>query len=176
MVPTPALTYLLQYQDPNNTNNWITYDEKYGDITAQVWNHPVGLLQAPNIPSSLTYVDPRTSRFGAPEMGGGGLYGVPGTMPVSSAAWIDPTNNVLWTDRPDYFNGTSYNLRTVSYTHLDVYKRQPPHLQNKNGSVLVIALLFTALILGLLIAFLSNSTLKQMASKTSSCLLYTSRL
>jgi len=44
----------------------------------------------------------------------------------------------------------------------------PPHLQNKNGSVLVIALLFTALILGLLIAFLSNSTLKQMASKTSS--------
>jgi hypothetical protein len=111
VVPTPALTYLLQYQDPNNPNNWITYDEKYGDITAQVWNHPVSLLQAPNIPSSLTYVDPRTSRFGAPEMGGGGLYGVPGTMPVSSAAWIDPTNNVLWTDRPDYFNGTSYNLR-----------------------------------------------------------------
>jgi len=114
VVPSPALTYLLQYQDPNNKNNWITYDEKYGDITANVWDQPVGLIQIPTVPGSLTYVDPRTSRFGAPEEGGGGLYSVAGSMPVISAAWLDPANNVIWSDRPDYFNGTAYNFRNGS--------------------------------------------------------------
>jgi len=115
IVPTPALTYLLQYQDPNNTNNWITYDEKYADVSVN-WNLGVGMLQSPERPSALTYVDPRTSRFGAPELSGGGEYFGSTVVPqiMNTNAWLDSANNVLWSDRPDYGIGTAYVLRSGS--------------------------------------------------------------
>jgi hypothetical protein len=38
-------------------------------------------------------------------------------MPVISPAWLDPVNNVMWSDRPDYYNGTAYNFRNGSKTN-----------------------------------------------------------
>jgi len=113
VVPVPALTYLLQYQDPANPGNWITYDEKYGDVYA-AWNLGVGMLQSSERPSALAYVDPRTSRFGAPELTGGGEYFQSTVVPqiMNTNAWLDSANNVLWSDRPDYGIGTAYITRT----------------------------------------------------------------
>ena len=118
-IPNIALTYLLQYQDPNNPNNWITYDEKYSDINAG-WNTPTGLLQNAVIPCVTTYTDPRTSRFGAPNVSGGGVYLNNATIPMNMSvnnlnpAWLDPTNNVMWSERPDFNIGTSYSMRAGS--------------------------------------------------------------
>jgi hypothetical protein len=71
-------TYRLQYQDPANSSNWITYDTKYGRTTHGLfgfqnnWNQPnpgfsPGVVKGPdwyNAYSWASAIDPRTARFG----------------------------------------------------------------------------------------------------------------
>ena len=69
-------TFRLQYQDPNNSSNWITYDEKYPDIhglyqstlvvnqadfTNSSWWNP---LRTRQMSDTATGSDPRSARFG----------------------------------------------------------------------------------------------------------------
>ena len=75
--PGTSLTYRLQYQDPNN--NWITYDEKYCNVTngSRALNSDVPGHQAKSPHyiawklmgnnsdgANVEFLDPRTSRFG----------------------------------------------------------------------------------------------------------------
>ncbi len=71
-------TFRLQYQDPNNSANWITYDEKYPDIHGlypsqmvlnkadyprSQWADPLP-NRTNQLSDSATGYDPRTARFG----------------------------------------------------------------------------------------------------------------
>ena len=133
------LTYRLQYQDPTNAANWITYDTKY--VTALTsWLHNMlgakvfgGLMQGVDVWAS--YTDPRTSRFGAmtPISGSSntnGLnapgaakravtnpgYGASETTPADSSEWLDPANDVLITNRPTYDAGFYFTTSGTTQT------------------------------------------------------------
>jgi len=94
------ITFDLQYQDPNNPSNWISYDVKYPDLHGLYppsvvinpadyssdgsWASP---LQNNQLSDHAVAMDPRTARFGvatednlglAGPVGGGG-YGTKGT-------------------------------------------------------------------------------------------------
>src|SRR5205823_7662836 len=70
-------TYRLQYQDPANSSNWITYDTKYGRTSCGLvgfqnsWHtgpgFSPGVVKGPdwyNAYSWASAIDPRTARFG----------------------------------------------------------------------------------------------------------------
>ncbi len=77
---TPAGTYaqisfFLQYQDPNNSSNWITYDVKYPDLhgltspnlvvnTSTDYPNYTNILSTNQFPAHATTFDPRTARWG----------------------------------------------------------------------------------------------------------------
>ncbi|MGC3989671.1 MAG: hypothetical protein QM796_08345 [Chthoniobacteraceae bacterium] len=120
------LTLRLQFQDPSNATNWITYDAKYVQPNS-AWFHSVlgsngagGLMQAIDIWSSFT--DPRSTRFGQITSTGGSsntngynapasavrqtlpdptyAYGVSDKNLANANEWIDPKNSVLISNRP----------------------------------------------------------------------------
>jgi len=121
------LTLRMQFQDPSNSANWITYDAKYVQPNS-AWFHSVlgangagGLMQAIDIWSSFT--DPRSSQFGQITSAGGSSnsngYNAPGaavrpsTLPdpnvaygvsdktlANASEWIDAKNSVLISNRP----------------------------------------------------------------------------
>jgi hypothetical protein len=133
-----SVTYRLQYQDPTNASNWITYDTKYAK-PATAWLHNVlgssgagGMMQAIGVSASFT--DPRTSRFGAITPSTSGTYssnavqysppgaakyvkdvpatygyGISETQPANPSEWIDPANDVLITNRPTVNGGYYVN-------------------------------------------------------------------
>ena len=69
-------TYRVQYQDPTNASNWITYDTKYGRTTYGLFsfqsrgNWSPCVLYGPCAPANFSpyawasAIDPRTGRFG----------------------------------------------------------------------------------------------------------------
>jgi hypothetical protein len=66
-------TYRVQYQDPNNASNWITYDTKYGRTTYGQFSFQNGgpysptVIRGPDRFSPYSWasaIDPRTARFG----------------------------------------------------------------------------------------------------------------
>ncbi|MEP6672274.1 MAG: hypothetical protein ABJF10_24130 [Chthoniobacter sp.] len=66
-------TYRLQYQDPNNASNWITYDTKYGRTTHGQFSYQSRgsfspcVIKGPDSFSPFSWagaIDPRTARFG----------------------------------------------------------------------------------------------------------------
>ncbi|MDR3404157.1 MAG: hypothetical protein P4L99_16790 [Chthoniobacter sp.] len=66
-------TYRLQYQDPNNPGNWITYDTKYARTTQGLFSfHSRGsfsptVVKGPVSSNPISWaaaIDPRTARFG----------------------------------------------------------------------------------------------------------------
>jgi hypothetical protein len=121
----PFVTYRLQYKDPNpadTAGGWVTYDEKYTKINATYVDTAFGspavdggsaiftgnlVNQADKSPGSdwQSYADPRSSRFSAVNGRNIGGYGqTPGGM----GEWLDPTNAVSFTDRPD--NNAGYGI------------------------------------------------------------------
>ncbi len=72
----PQMTFYLQYQDPNNANNWITYDVKYPDLHGM--NSPTPIVNTADFPSysylnplqngrfsgTAACMDPRSARWG----------------------------------------------------------------------------------------------------------------
>jgi len=131
----PAVTYRLQYQDPTNSSNWVTYDTKYVSPDS-AWTHNIlgtsssgGMMQA--IDTWASFTDPRTSRFGGittvPATSVTQPYNAPGSAKMSvvgtafatsettdanSLEWIDPTNDVLISNRPTYNGGYFVNSVT----------------------------------------------------------------
>ncbi|EDY20614.1 hypothetical protein CfE428DRAFT_1811 [Chthoniobacter flavus Ellin428] len=66
-------TYRLQYQDPNNVSNWITYDTKYARTTQGLFSYQSRggfspcVIKGPNGFSPFSWaaaIDPRSARFG----------------------------------------------------------------------------------------------------------------
>jgi hypothetical protein len=115
------MTYRMQYQDPNNASNWITYDTKYGK--PYLGNQIGGVGACAINPGALVgdgdwafMTDPRSSRFGLMANGyndklvesGGQGYGLPGPeldywsyANKYGAGWIDTANGIMYTSRPD---------------------------------------------------------------------------
>jgi hypothetical protein len=72
----PQVTFYLQYQDPNNASNWITYDVKYPDLHGM--NSPTPIINNADFPAysylnplqngrfsgTAAGMDPRTARWG----------------------------------------------------------------------------------------------------------------
>ena len=72
----PQMTFFLQYQDPNNANNWITYDVKYPDLHGM--NAPTPIVNTADFPAysylnplqngrfsgTAACMDPRSARWG----------------------------------------------------------------------------------------------------------------
>lgn len=127
-------TFRLQYRDPTNANNWVTYDSKYGRINVDTWTHNIlgnpgsgGMMQWS--PSWAVFADPRTSRFGAISPVLSGLssnstraYAAPGaavysandsqyayatseTTAANVSEWLDQANGVLIPNRPNFAGG-----------------------------------------------------------------------
>lgn len=132
---TRDITFRMQYQDPTNSGNWITYDVKY-IRPATTWfrnvlgNSTGGLMQS--APVWATFTDPRTGRFGgiAPNTAGGANsntsamlrapgaaayanpttndgYGRSESTPANSKEWLDEANNVLISQRPTSDGGVA---------------------------------------------------------------------
>ena len=99
-------TLLLGLQCKDGLGNLITYDQTY--ISPPVYD--AGLTPTKqavwggnnnNIDEyTLTLMDPRTSRFGC--AGGGGYQ--------QNIAEVDPTNHIIYSDRPDATNGSAYGV------------------------------------------------------------------
>jgi hypothetical protein len=124
------ITFFLQYQDPNNASNWITYDTKYPDLhgmsnpnliintvdyTNKTYQNPLlnGQLQG-----TATSMDPRSARWGvgtAAQLGnvpGSGITPAYVLEKTANASFPSPTSNsanssmgsslftVMETDRP----------------------------------------------------------------------------
>ena len=133
-----STTYRLQYQDPSNSSNWISYDSKYTSPAAASFHNILGsgtggLMQA--APIWVTYTDPRTSRFGGivPNTSGmsstaaakfcgpgaaayvypwgtpfGYGYGSSEPAPGNAKEWLDESNDVLISNRPGYDGGICF--------------------------------------------------------------------
>jgi Tfp pilus assembly protein PilX len=119
---TGAIIYYLQYQDPSNSNNWITYDQKES-------NHLLinGIMQDPGAgfihPEAVfgyrdEAIDPRTSRFcfiasNAGNSGSPTFYPSPFTAAIalnaSETGWLNMGQGIVLSDR----NGTSYGNSLV---------------------------------------------------------------
>jgi hypothetical protein len=126
------MTYRMQYQDPNNGGNWITYDTKYGlAYDGSVIGGGVCPANANNgnvaakgvlvgVGDWAFATDPRTSRFGlmsthpSDTLVGSGGQGVSlpgpeldfwGSTQKYGAGWLDTANGLLYTTRPDGQSG-----------------------------------------------------------------------
>ncbi|MEZ0386754.1 MAG: hypothetical protein ACAI34_06795 [Verrucomicrobium sp.] len=126
-----SITLRLQYQDPANPDNWITYDTKYVR-PASAFMHNIlgntssgGLMQGIDIWASFT--DPRSSRFGAitpatntsatekfngpgsakriPANNNSNGYAMSESVSANAKEWLDAANNVLVTNRPSFNAG-----------------------------------------------------------------------
>lgn len=124
------LTYRLQYQDPTNRSNWITYDTKYGGIgisDAPQYHYmqagyPAAIFEQASRAQAFqtaaysagwaTAMDPRTARFGFvfgkehESFTGNESLGPIAIQALSPAdqythGWIDAANGVIHTVRPD---------------------------------------------------------------------------
>jgi hypothetical protein len=110
------VTYRLQYQDSNQNNNWITYDEKYvyGNTRFLQTVLPAGssgamLNQYGGAGSGAnweSFWDPRTSRFCAiTGLNLGSVDNAPGSTANDKLEWLSAQNDVLLTERPDANDG-----------------------------------------------------------------------
>ena len=123
----PQYTFRLQYQDPNNSNNWITYDEKYPDFhglfgpniianTADYpnnqWMNPYNCAQTLD---SATAYDPRTARFGTGTEANLGESVAPFLEPGATAN-TDTKATVLTTQRPGSDRGSHVNYSVPGLT------------------------------------------------------------
>jgi hypothetical protein len=126
------MTYRIEYKDPNG--GWVTYDTKYGKVTngktvfyINVPSLICGVLNGKDLGRGgywASATDPRTSRFGlfwnATDNNTNGLSGIPrlaaslpapefdtdwGKVGVSDAGWLDVTNGIIYTTRPDANTG-----------------------------------------------------------------------
>jgi hypothetical protein len=121
-----AITLRLQYQDPTNPDNWITYDMKYVRPTTPFMHNILGpdgaggMMQGLDIWASFT--DPRSTRFGGitpatntsvtDRYNGPGsakkvahnnsaqAYAMPETQSANAKEWLSAANNILITNRP----------------------------------------------------------------------------
>lgn len=130
-----ALTVRMQYNTSPGGNpvaNWVSYDTKYTNVLV-THDNVFNLTSTPKSPAkaysplhdmyyNVAY-DPRTSRFSMPFGGSwdsttGSLFDngntptAPGsppyygyTLPASTFGWLDFSNRVLISERPDYSNG-----------------------------------------------------------------------
>jgi len=138
-VNPPNLTYRLQYldpnsSDPNNSTNWITYDEKYIGVT--IGNRGLAFYNQNGSPTYLNlvkimvetkqdgfnnlYLDPRTSRFGAysNNYSYAGFAGdaMPGWSQTTSGGSALPgaKQNATWGVRLDETNATLSYIQNFS--------------------------------------------------------------
>ena len=125
------MTYRMQYQDPNSTTNWITYDTKYGQAYGSAngcgdfYNYRVTLNLFAATDAGFP-VDPRTSRFGlqwngvCQDLGQTSepsdlndqpasrlnMADVPPSLHyLEPSAWIDSANGIMYSLRPDAKSG-----------------------------------------------------------------------
>jgi hypothetical protein len=128
------LTYRLQYQDPTNSANWVTYDTKYGGLI--ISDVPQYHYMVAGFPAAIfgpgawgqafqnafysagwaTAIDPRTARFGLlfgkehDSFNSGASTQPPAVEYLSPTdanthGWIDAANGVMHTLRPDRQSG-----------------------------------------------------------------------
>jgi hypothetical protein len=126
-----GLTYRMQYQDPSDSDKWITYDEKYCTIASAGGTSGTAQDTPYFDNNSMTgdgelrlFLDPRTSRFGGLtnstgtpggtvplqqwEPGGadGGYGGTPQFTAAYQAGWAGPP---VGFKQPSYQNASSQN-------------------------------------------------------------------
>jgi hypothetical protein len=97
-------TLLLGLQCPDGLGNMITYDQVYITPPAYTASLIPGTAAVWGASGSDQYtislMDPRTSRFGG--AGGDGYQ--------SGVKEVDPTNHIVYSNRPDATNGSTYNV------------------------------------------------------------------
>jgi Tfp pilus assembly protein PilX len=117
------MTYRMQYPDPTNTNNWITYDTKYGKTFDGPTTLRVALTSGSNTPESLICGNGSISSSGVPGSGG---YWAFATDPRTSRFGF------LWNGTAPAGSGVNSPFSSVT----GYYSYQPlPAYEYDNGAV-----------------------------------------
>ncbi|MGB8353236.1 MAG: hypothetical protein WCD79_05060, partial [Chthoniobacteraceae bacterium] len=143
-------TYRLQYQDPGNASNWITYDTKYGRTThglvgfQSAWeqNNPAfspSVVKGPDWYSAYSWasaIDPRTARFGLfMETQNGGRsraagYAPPDTGWIYNSGGATTTLGITYPMRQD--NSSGFRVVNFPLVNLD-NSNVPPGAPNADS-------------------------------------------
>jgi hypothetical protein len=131
-------TISLQYQDPNNSANWITYDVKYPEVQHSGMQNPTLVVNTSDFPNgswqnpmlnaqftgAATVMDPRSARWGVGSAATLGNAGVAANGQLASSG-------VPYVLEP-YVNANFYNYANMKSTYFSVLESNRPRADAGN--------------------------------------------